>query len=122
MGDAMDPRLNLLCQAGLIDEDIGIGMNLVIDRLAHFWRLPVDSPQGEMAITHMANALMRTRRGEQINGMDAALLTEIMQSADILYIQKINQDVLAYFDQKPDQNEMGYLLSNIYSLYLASRQ
>ncbi|CNF17456.1 PRD domain-containing protein [Yersinia nurmii] len=116
----MDPRLSILYQAGVIDEEVFLGMNKVINRLANFWQISVDNVQGEMAVTHMANALMRTRRGELIKGMDADLLSEIIQSEDIQYIRDINQDLLAYFDIKPDDNEQGYLLSNLYSLYLAS--
>ncbi|ANI31200.1 hypothetical protein PL78_15395 [Yersinia entomophaga] len=116
----MDPRLSILYQAGVIDEEVFLGMNKVINRLANFWQISIDNVQGEMAVTHMANALMRTRRGELIKGMDADLLSELIQSEDIQYIRDINQDLLAYFDIKPDDNEQGYLLSNLYSLYLAS--
>lgn len=62
----INARLNILCQSGVIDHDIGQGLDQVINRLEHFWQLPVQSEQGVMAITHMANALMRTRHGEEI--------------------------------------------------------
>ncbi|CNF18994.1 PRD domain-containing protein [Yersinia mollaretii] len=116
----VDPRLNILCQAGVIDVDIGQGLDQVINRLENFWQLPIRSEQGAMAITHMANALMRTRRGEEINALDPEILAEIVQSEDIHYIREINQDLLAYFSLKPAENEIGYLLANLYGLYLSS--
>ncbi|CNL34187.1 PRD domain-containing protein [Yersinia massiliensis] len=116
----LDPRLNILCQSGVIDADIGQGLDQVIKRLEYFWRLPVHTDQGAMAITHMANALMRTRRGEAINALDPMLLADIIQSEHIHYIREINQDLLAFFSLKPAENEIGYLLTNIYSLYLSS--
>ncbi|CNJ28440.1 hypothetical protein [Yersinia aldovae] len=116
----INSRLNILCQSGVIDLDIGQGLDKVISRLDNFWQLPVHGEQGVMAITHMANALMRTRRGEEIQGLDPAILAEIYQSEEIHYIREINQDLLAYFPLKPTENEIGYLLANLYSLYLAS--
>lgn len=83
----IDARLNILCQSGVIDQDIGQGLDQVINRLEHFWQLPVHGDQGVMAITHMANALMRTRRGEEIAALDPAILAEIVQSKEIHYIR-----------------------------------
>ncbi|CFR18123.1 PRD domain-containing protein [Yersinia kristensenii] len=116
----IDARLNILCQSGVIDHDIGQGLDQVINRLENFWQLPVQSEQGVMTITHMANALMRTRYGEEIHALDPAILAEIVQSEEIHYIREINQDLLAYFSLKPAENEIGYLLTNLYGLYLSS--
>ncbi|MEY4921671.1 MAG: hypothetical protein RLY17_388 [Pseudomonadota bacterium] len=116
----INSRLNILCQSGVIDLDIGQGLDQVINRLDNFWQLPVHQEQGVIAITHMANALMRTRRGEEIQGLDSTILAEIYQSEKIDYLIEINQDLLAYFSLKPAENEIGYLLANLYGLYLAS--
>ncbi|MBS0057172.1 PRD domain-containing protein [Yersinia sp. Marseille-Q3913] len=116
----IDSRLNILCQAGVIDTDIGQGLDQVINRLENFWQLPARGDHGVMVITHMANALMRTRRGEEIPALDPAILAEIVQSEHIHHIREINQDLLAYFSLKPAENEIGYLLANLYGLYLSS--
>ena len=60
----METRLNLLCEAGVIDKDICKGMMQVVNVLETECHLPVRSEQGTMAMTHMASALMRSRRGE----------------------------------------------------------
>ena len=62
----METRLNLLCEAGVIDKDICKGMMQVVNVLETECHLPVRSEQGTMAMTHMASALMRSRRGEEI--------------------------------------------------------
>lgn len=59
----MEDRLNLLCEAGVIDRDICDGMKVVVTQLETRWAIPLQNDQGAMAITHMANALMRSRRG-----------------------------------------------------------
>lgn len=76
----MENRLSLLCDAGVIDEDICCGMLQVVRRLDEEWKLPVHTEQGTMAITHMASALMRSRRGEVIDALDRELLAELTQS------------------------------------------
>lgn len=69
----MEKRLNLLCDAGIIDRDIRDGMSEVIKMLETVYEIPVRNEQGEMAITHMANALMRSRNGEEIAPLDDEL-------------------------------------------------
>ena len=73
----MENRLNLLCEAGVIDKDICSGMLQVVRRLDEEWRLPIHSEQGTMAMTHMASALMRSRQGEVIEALDGELLEEL---------------------------------------------
>lgn len=70
----METRLNLLCEAGVIDKDICKGMMQVVNVLETECHLPVRSEQGTMAMTHMASALMRSRRGEEIEPLDNELL------------------------------------------------
>lgn len=72
----METRLNLLCEAGVIDKDICKGMMQVVNVLETECHLPVRSEQGTMAMTHMASALMRSRRGEEIEPLDNELLAE----------------------------------------------
>ena len=66
----METRLNLLCEAGVIDKDICKGMMQVVNVLETECHLPVRSEQGTMAMTHMASALMRSRRGEEIEPLE----------------------------------------------------
>ena len=79
----METRLNLLCDAGVIDKDICKGMMQVVKVLETECHLPVRSEQGTMAMTHMASALMRSRRGEEIEPLDDELLAELAQSSSL---------------------------------------
>lgn len=114
----MEARLNLLCDAGVIDKDICDGMLTVVTQLETRWSLPVRSEQGEMAITHMANALMRSRRGEEIGPLDAELLEEIVTSEEWPHVQHIHRALLAQFEVELHPNEEGYLLANLFSLWM----
>jgi hypothetical protein len=118
----MENRLNLLCQAGVIDQDICDGMLQVVRQMDAEWSLPVFSEQGEMAVTHMANALMRSRRGEVIAPLDAELLEEMRQSACWPQVLTAHQALLKGFAVTLHANEEGYLLANLYGLWLAATE
>jgi len=117
----MEKRLNLLCEAGVIDKDICDGMLEVVEQLETVWALPVRNEQGEMAITHMASALMRSRRGEIISPLDEELMEEIRSSEAYAQLLRIHQTLLAPFDTPLHPNEEGYLLANLYSLWMVAK-
>ncbi|HCC0887990.1 TPA: PRD domain-containing protein [Salmonella enterica] len=116
----MENRLSLLCEAGVIDRDICSGMLQVVRRLDEEWHVPVHSEQGAIAITHMASALMRSRRGEVIEALDDELLMELAQSSLWLTIVSVNQTLLQEFAVTLHPNEEGYLLANLYGLWMAA--
>lgn len=118
----MENRLNLLCQAGVIDRDICDGMLRVARQLDEDWQLPVFSEQGEMAVTHMANALMRSRRGDIIAPLDNEIVAEIRQTECWEEIYQLNQKLLKEFDVTLHVNEEGYLLANLYGLWVVAHE
>lgn len=116
----MEERLNLLCQAGVIDGDICSGMLQAVNVLDECWQMPVYSDQGVMAVTHMANALMRSRRGEIINPLDDELLEELKQSSCWSEVETAHRTLLQLFTVNLHPHEEGYLLANLYSLWMAA--
>lgn len=118
----MENRLNLLCEAGVIDKDICSGMLQVVRRLDEEWRLPVHSEQGIMAMTHMASALMRSRQGEVVEALDGEMLEEMAQSPLWPTILLVHQALLKEFTVKPHVNEEGYMLANLYGLWMAANE
>ena len=59
----METRLKILYDAQVIDSAVYFGMLNVLTRLEQHWQLSIRHSQGEMLITHMANALMRASQG-----------------------------------------------------------
>ncbi|SQD01012.1 PRD domain protein,/AHA_3910 family [Escherichia coli] len=90
----METRLNLLCEAGVIDKDICKGMMQVVNVLETECHLPVRSEQGTMAITHMASALMRSRRGEEIERWITNCWQELAQSSHWQAVVQLHQVLL----------------------------
>ncbi len=116
----MEQRLNLLCEAGIIDTDIREGMLTVVSQLETVWAIPVRNEQGEMAMTHMANALMRSRRGEAVGPLDSELLEEIASAESYPQVLQIHQALLQPFNVALHPDEEGYLLANLFSLWVAN--
>ena len=118
----MENRLNLLCEAGVIDKDICSGMLQVVERLDEEWRLPIHSEQGTMAMTHMASALMRSRRGEVIEALDGGVAgEELAQSHLWPTILLVHQALMKEFTVALHANE-GYMLANLYGLWMAANE
>lgn len=117
----MENRLNLLCEAGVIDKPVCNTMLRVVRRLETEWHLPVHTDQGTMAITHMASALMRSQRGEVIAPLDGELLAEMAQSPFWPAILQAHQALLKECDVTLHASEEGYLLANLYGLWMGAQ-
>lgn len=116
----MEQRLAILLLGDVIDKDIYDGMMLAITSLEKKWNISIRHSQGDMALTHMASALMRSRRGEKVRPVDSDILDEVTHSDDYPRIMAIHQSLLNHFTQTLDPAEEGYLLVNLYSLILAN--
>ncbi|AYA41810.1 PRD domain-containing protein [Xenorhabdus nematophila] len=115
----VEQRLIILRQGGVIDQDIYDNMLDVVHDLENIWLIPVHNPQGEMALTHMASAFMRSRRGEQISPLDKIVLVKIEQSELYDQIVTIHHSLIEKFAVTLHPNEEGYLLVNLYGLMLS---
>jgi len=113
----METRLAILAEAGVIDEDIHQAMRRVTLRLENHWQLPVRTEQGTLALTHLANAIMRARRGEVIQGIDDELRQELESLEAFPMIFSIHQDVMGHFPLTVPEYEVGYLLVNLAAMY-----
>ena len=113
----METRLNLLCEAGVIDKDICKGMMQVVNVLETEFHLPVRGEQGMMA-----SALMRSRRGEEIEPLDDELLAELAQSSHWQAVVQLHQVLLKEFALEVNPCEEGYLLANLYGLWMAANE
>lgn len=118
----MEKRLALLAQAGVIDTDIYHAMLNVISQLERHWALPLRNEQGERAMTHLAMAMMRARRGEEIQGIDSSLLAELVAMQDYPLITEIHQDIMMHFPLAVPAQEEGYLLMNLASLHQRAQE
>lgn len=114
----MEQRLKILFDAGVINQEIYRGMLNVIDKLENHWHLILRHAQGEMLITHMASALMRAVKNEDVEPIDEALFAEIKNSNIFSKVLTIHCNLMQEFRLNISENEEGYLLANLYGLYM----
>ncbi|MBI6547733.1 PRD domain-containing protein [Xenorhabdus lircayensis] len=115
----VEQRLAILLQGGVIDQDIYDNMLDVVHDLEDIWLIPVRHPQGEMALTHMASAFMRSRRGERVSPLEKKIQAEIEQSEHYNQLVTIHRSLIEKFTVTLHPNEEGYLLVNLYGLILS---
>ncbi|AOM41892.1 PRD domain-containing protein [Xenorhabdus hominickii] len=115
----VEQRLTILLQGGVIDQDIYDNMLDVVHDLEDIWLIPVRHPQGEMVLTHMASAFMRSRRGEKVSPLDKTILAKIEQSEHYNRLLAIHHALIEKFTVMLHPNEEGYLLVNLYGLMLS---
>ncbi|KLU17268.1 MULTISPECIES: hypothetical protein [Xenorhabdus] len=112
----IEQRLTILLQGNVIDQDIYENMLEVVHVLEDTWLIPIRHPQGEMALTHMASAFMRSRRGEIIAPLDKEILATLKQSEYYEQLLTIHHSLIEKFTVALHPNEEGYLLANLYGL------
>ncbi|OTA15922.1 PRD domain-containing protein [Xenorhabdus vietnamensis] len=115
----IEQRLTILLQGGVIDQDIYNAMLDVVHALEDIWLIPIRHPQGEMVLTHMASAFMRSRRGEKVSPLDKEILAKLEQSEYYNQLLTIHCSLTEKFTVALHPNEEGYLLANLYGLMLS---
>lgn len=116
MDDMLLMRLNLLLEAGEIDEGI---IQIIVEFIKVIEKelsIPITEDNGSMFVTHMAMALSRIKKGEEILPMDDSLLAEIESST--IY------DKVPFFINKIEENhnihipesEYGYIALHLCNL------
>ncbi|MDC9589098.1 PRD domain-containing protein [Xenorhabdus sp. XENO-10] len=114
----IEQRLTILLQGGVIDQDIYDNMLEVVHVLEDIWLIPIRHPQGEMVLTHMASAFMRSRRGERVSPLDKEILVKFEQSENYNQLLTVHRSLIRKFTVALHPNEEGYLLANLYGLML----
>ncbi|SFN84478.1 PRD domain-containing protein [Xenorhabdus japonica] len=115
----IEQRLTILLQGGVIDQDIYDNMQNFQHVIVDIWLIPVCHPQGEMVLTHMASAFMRSRRGERVSPLDKDILVKLEQSEYYNQLITVHRSLIRKFTVALHPNEEGYLLANLYGLMLS---
>lgn len=109
-------RLNLLLDAGEIDEDIIQIIKEFTEIIERELSLTITEKNGSMLVTHMAMALARIEKGEEILPLDDVLMGEV-KTSDIydrvpLLISKLEEK----FNIEIPESEFGYIALHLCNL------
>lgn len=112
-GDRMDvalkERLEILNGAGEISDEI---MDVVTEFVQNFeekYSFEITEENGAMLITHLAMALARIKRGEEINEMDELALKEIKETPTYNELPEFYKEIEDKLKIKIPDSEKGFI-------------
>lgn len=80
MDDMLMLRLNLLVDSGEIDETIKDAVINFIKTIEKDYSIEIIEENGSMLVSHLAMALGRIKRGEEIQSIDEAIFKEVKET------------------------------------------
>ncbi|MCL2831795.1 MAG: PRD domain-containing protein [Treponema sp.] len=108
-----DERLHILLTGNVISAEVETTVRRVIERLQDCWQIQLTEENGGRMVTHLAMALMRIERGEEIRAPEKDILEEF-ENLDIFPVsQTIVQDLIDWTPMNLPKAEQDYLTVNI---------
>ena len=108
-----DERLGILRKGNVISPTAEDLVRRVISRLEENWHLILTEENGGRMVTHLAMALMRIERGEDITAPEEDVLEEFSQLDIFEKSVKITDDLMAWTPMDLPKAEKDYMIVNI---------
>lgn len=116
MDEGLNLRLNLLVDAGEIDESIKEAVTDFIEEIEEDFKVSVDEENGAMLVSHLAMALGRIKRGEEINAMDEEIFKEVREAPIYTKMPKYYSKVEGRLNITIPQSERDYIALHVSTL------
>ena len=108
-----DERLGILRNGNVISAGVEKSVRRVILRLEERWKIQLTEEKGGRMVTHLAMALMRVERGEEIKAPEDGVLEEF-RGLDVFPVsQNIVNDLIAWTPIELPAAEQDYMIVNI---------
>ena len=108
-----DERLNILRAGNVIDEQAETLVRRVISRFNDHWNIKLTEESGGRMVTHLAMALMRIKRQEEIAAPETDLLEEFRSLEVFSNSVEITEDLIAWVPMELPKAEKDYMIVNI---------
>ncbi|MBZ2175893.1 PRD domain-containing protein [Schnuerera sp. xch1] len=116
MDDNLMLRLNLLTDSGEIDESIKDVVIDFIERIEKNYSLKVTEENGSMLVSHLAMALGRIKRGEEIDAIDEEIFKEVKETEIYNEMPKYYSEIEGKLDIEIPQAEKDYIALHVSTL------
>lgn len=116
MDTSLKERLEILKGAGEISDEI---MDVVTEFVKNFekkYSAEITEENGSMLITHLAMALARIKRGEEINEMDELALEEIKETPTYNELPEFYKKIEDKLQIKIPDSEKGFIAVHVCTL------
>lgn len=111
----MRDRIKLLYDGGIISHEVKQLLMKALDWL-RIRGVKLDDEQGQMFLTHLAMALERIKRGEEVGTLTSDMLTEIEASRGYSLAQSFIGFIEEEGEVKLPPGEKGYILLHVCAL------
>ncbi|GFN36766.1 PRD domain-containing protein [Tepidimicrobium xylanilyticum] len=116
MDEQLMMRLDLLLNAGAIDEEIIQIIKEFIEIIKKELSFTITEKNGSMLVNHMAMALARIKKGEEILPMEDVLFEEVKTSAIYSRVPSIINELEEKFNIEIPESEFGYIALHLCNL------
>lgn len=120
MDQILKQRLDILEMAGEITEAIKNTVISFSESLEEKYSITMDEENGAMLVTHLAMALARIKKGEEVNEMDDFALEEVKQSKIYNELPKFYKAIEKKLDIEIPESEKGFIA--LHSIVLVNKQ
>ena len=108
-----DERLKILRSGEVISPEVEALVRRVISRFSERWSITLTEESGGRMVTHLAMALMRIGRNEEIAGPEKDLLEEFRDLAVFPNSVEIVEDLIAWVPVELPKTEKDYMVVNV---------
>jgi hypothetical protein len=108
-----DKRLGILRGGNVISAGVENQVRTVISRLEDRWRIILTEETGGRIVTHLAMALMRIERGEDIAAPEDDVLEEFRNLEVFEASSEITDDLISFTPMNLPKAERDYMIVNI---------
>jgi hypothetical protein len=110
---AFDERLGILRSGNVISPEVEALVHRVVSRFGSQWSIVLTEESGGRMVTHLAMALMRVSRKEEIPAPETDLLEEFKDLAVFPKAVEIVQDLMAFAPMELPEAEKDYMIVNV---------
>ena len=108
-----DERLGILRSGNVISSDVEDQVRKVISRLEEHWEIKLTEENGGRIVTHLAMALMRIKKGENIRPPESSVIEEFRDLDVFEPSCEIVDDLIVWTAMNLPKAEKEYMIVNI---------
>lgn len=116
MDQPLKERLDILKQAGEINDEIATTVIEFAQKLEKKYSLKITEENGSMLITHLSMALARIKRGEEISEIDKSTLKEIKETSIYEKLPEFYKEIEEKLQIKIPDSEKGFIAVHVCTL------
>jgi transcriptional regulatory protein LevR len=113
----LDIRLQILKDADQICEETFEALKRVIKMFKNKWSIELTEDNGAMLITHLSVALERIKKGEEIEGIDSEIYSQIESHCEFEKCRQVLKDIIYETEINIPKYEETFIMMHLCTLF-----